>query len=114
MQKVFFPPRCVSRLRKVRTNKIREIEPNSGEFLLSNLRDDEASDRVAYLSSGRHLPLSLVFVFADSLSRAFSLAETIVSFGEESAGRCPFRFGLAICKSRDPLEERVRKRRDQP
>ena len=69
---------------RVRTNKIREIEPNPRRsvcrlFLPSTLRDDEASDRVAYLSSGRHLPLdrplSLVFVSADSLSRAFSLAE---------------------------------------
>lgn len=73
-------PKASYGVTRVRTNKVREIEPNPGEFLLSTLRDDEASDRVRhYLSSGRRLPLdrplSLVFVLADSLSRAFSLAE---------------------------------------
>lgn len=54
---------------RVRTNKIREIEPNPREFLLSTLRDDEASDRVAYLSSPVDIYLSIDHSRSCSFSR---------------------------------------------
>lgn len=89
MQKVFFPPRCVSRLSRssygetrVRRNKIREIEPNArdpfaGCFFLppSTETTRRAIASRTYLPVDVYLSIRIVFAFADSLSRAFSLAE---------------------------------------